>query len=254
MRLLGCSPRVVDRSRRQHAGFLEDGRPLDMALVKAVAAIAPMPGTDHKGAARLASGARPRMHWRSSSAARMRMRRPGFQHPEAPIDGSPSDRQEGSGQVCSKVLTFAAGDDQSEGSSADTADVVGKLSERCGPAACEPARGSSVAGQRAVGQSFHPNLTTDPRLRRAARGHRRCSRPSYCATRGATGFRLEDRCRCQANALAAQRMKKPHDRGRRSEWHAFHGWRPVAAELGYNAGIRCALAAPESGTCSNDRD
>src|ERR1700752_2378077 len=38
------------------------------------------------------------------------------------------------------------------------------------------------------------------------------------------------------------------------EYHAFHGWRPLANEFGNNAGIRCALAAPDPFTCSADRD
>src|SRR4029079_1779135 len=40
----------------------------------------------------------------------------------------------------------------------------------------------------------------------------------------------------------------------RLEYHAFHGWRPLADELGDNAGIGCALAAPDPFPCSADRD
>src|SRR5215467_10006601 len=49
-------------------------------------------------------------------------------------------------------------------------------------------------------------------------------------------------------------MIEPYRQRSGLEYHALHGWRPLADELGDNAGIRCALAAPDPFTCSADRD
>src|SRR6202008_1138585 len=54
--------------------------------------------------------------------------------------------------------------------------------------------------------------------------------------------------------LGAQRMIKPFRQWSGLEHHAFHGWRSLADELGYDSGIRRALSAPDSFTCSADRD
>src|SRR5215469_5196729 len=54
--------------------------------------------------------------------------------------------------------------------------------------------------------------------------------------------------------FGAQRMIEPYRQRSGFEYHAFHEWRPLADELGDNAGIRCALAAPDPFTCSADRD
>src|SRR6516165_2160967 len=49
-------------------------------------------------------------------------------------------------------------------------------------------------------------------------------------------------------------MIEPYRQRSGLEYHAFRGWRPLADELGDDAGIRCALAAPDPFTCSADRD
>ena len=116
------------------------------------------------------------------------------------------------------------------------------------PRACRDKR----AGQHAV-QSFHPNLTKEP---------------DFCELRQTIGVvrvrlvrrHIEGRfsmARIDADrrqSLGAQRMIKPHRQWSGLEYHAFHGWRPLADELGYDSGIRCALAAPNPFTCSPDRD
>ena len=63
--------------------------------------------------------------------------------------------------------------------------------------------------------------------------------------------RIDADCR---QPLGAQRMIKPYRQWSGLKHYAFHGWRPLADELGYDSGIRCAPAAPDPFTCSADRD
>src|SRR4029077_19134003 len=107
------------------------------------------------------------------------------------------------------------------------------------------------AGQHAV-VSFHPNLTKEPDFRelrqpigvvrvRLVRRHieRRFSMARIDADGG--------------QPFGAQRMIKPYRQWPGLEHHAFHGWRPLADELGYGSGVRWALAAPDPFACSADR-
>src|SRR6187551_1905040 len=130
----------------------------------------------------------------------------------------------------------------------DTADLVGKLgSDSDQPRACPDKR----AGQHAV-ESLHTHLTKES---------------DFCELRQTIGVirvrlvrrHIERRfsmARIDADRrqpLGAQRMIKPYRQWSGLEHHAFHGWRPLANELGYDSRIRCALAAPDPFTCSADR-
>ena len=93
-------------------------------------------------------------------------------------------------------------------------------------------------------RSFHPNLTKEP---------------DFCELRQTIGIvrvrlvrrHIERRlsmARIDADRrqpLPALRMIKPYRQWSGLEHHAFHGWCPLADELGYDSGIRYALAAPD---------